>query len=94
MYLRRCYRRKNSQRHADWAGVENHRTARGLRQRGDEPRQILAGLRQISLVDAVLPTRTGLTIGKRWRQPPHRAPGDCPAAARPALATSIEIAGL
>jgi hypothetical protein len=33
MYLRRCYRRKNGKRHAHWALVESHRTARGPRQR-------------------------------------------------------------
>jgi transposase len=33
MYLRRCYRRKDGKRHAYWALVESHRTARGPRQR-------------------------------------------------------------
>jgi len=33
MYLRRCYRNKDGKRHAYWALVENHRTARGPRQR-------------------------------------------------------------
>ncbi len=33
MYLRRCYRRKDGKRHADWALVESFRTARGPRQR-------------------------------------------------------------
>jgi len=33
MYLRRCYRNKDGKRHAYWALVESHRTARGPRQR-------------------------------------------------------------
>ena len=33
MYLRRCYRHKDGKRHAYWALVESHRTARGPRQR-------------------------------------------------------------
>ncbi|MCL6546499.1 MAG: IS1634 family transposase [Bryobacteraceae bacterium] len=33
MYLRRCYRNKDSQRRAYWALVESYRTARGPRQR-------------------------------------------------------------
>ena len=33
MYLRRCYRKKQNQRHAYWALVESYRTARGPRQR-------------------------------------------------------------
>jgi hypothetical protein len=33
MYLRRCYRRKDGKRHADWALVEGYRTARGPRRR-------------------------------------------------------------
>ena len=33
MYLRRCFRRKDGKRHAYWALVESHRTARGPRQR-------------------------------------------------------------
>jgi transposase len=33
MYLRRCYRQKDGKRHAYWALVESHRTARGPRQR-------------------------------------------------------------
>lgn len=33
MYLRRCYRHKDGKRHAYWALVECHRTARGPRQR-------------------------------------------------------------
>jgi hypothetical protein len=33
MYLRRCYRSKSGKRHAYWALVESHRTARGPRQR-------------------------------------------------------------
>jgi hypothetical protein len=32
---------------------------------GDEPRKIFAELQQISLVDVVLPTRTGVSIRKR-----------------------------
>jgi len=32
---------------------------------GDEPRKIFAELQQISLVDVVLPTRTGISIRKR-----------------------------
>jgi transposase len=32
MYLRRCYRKKDGKRHAYWALVESHRTARGPRQ--------------------------------------------------------------
>ena len=32
---------------------------------GDEPRKIFAELEQISLVDVVLPTRTGISIRKR-----------------------------
>jgi len=33
MYLRRCFRKKDGKRHAYWALVESHRTARGPRQR-------------------------------------------------------------
>ena len=33
MYLRRCFREKDGKRHAYWALVESHRTARGPRQR-------------------------------------------------------------
>jgi transposase len=33
VYLRRCYRKKQNQRHAYWALVESYRTARGPRQR-------------------------------------------------------------
>ena len=33
MYLRRCYRKKQNERHAYWALVESDRTARGPRQR-------------------------------------------------------------
>jgi len=33
MYLRRCYRRRNGERHAYWALVESYRTERGPRQR-------------------------------------------------------------
>jgi len=33
VYLRRCYRRKQNQRHAYWALVESYRTTRGPRQR-------------------------------------------------------------
>ena len=33
MYLRRCYRQKDGQRHAYWALVESYRTGRGPRQR-------------------------------------------------------------
>jgi transposase len=32
---------------------------------GDEPRKVFASLQQISLVDAVLPTRTGIEVRKR-----------------------------
>jgi transposase len=33
MFIRPCYRRKNGKRHAYWALMESHRTARGPRQR-------------------------------------------------------------
>jgi hypothetical protein len=33
VYLRRCYRQKDGNRHAYWALVESYRTARGPRQR-------------------------------------------------------------
>ena len=75
-----------------WGGKPPHgpRTAAA----GDEPRQILAELRQVSLVDVVLPTRTGLTIGERCVSRPTEHQAIVLQRLGLALATSIEIAGL
>lgn len=50
---------------------------------GDEPRKIFAELEQISLVDVVLPTRTGIAIRKRCVSRPQQPPSHSAPAARP-----------
>jgi hypothetical protein len=37
--------------------------------RADEPRRVLDELKEIRLVDVVLPTRQGIDIRKRWAAP-------------------------
>src|SRR2546425_8346101 len=43
---------------------------------GDEPRKVFEELADITLVDVVLPTRSGVTIRKRCISRPHRTSGD------------------
>lgn len=56
---------------------------------GNEPRKVFQELAEVTLVDVLLPTRSGVTIRKRCISP-DRAPGDSAPASRSGIA---ELAG-